>query len=146
MRKQYKIELKRSEQSELEALLHKGKSSARKLNRCRLLLLSHEGKTDAQISKTLGIAPATVFNIRYRYCQEGLKEALGEKPRSGAPRKFTGREEAKVTAIACSKPPEGRSRWTLRLLADRIVELKVTDSIGYVSVRRILKKTNSSLI
>lgn len=145
MEKKYIVKLKMKEQKQLKEFVSKGKASARKLNRCRLLLLSHEGKTDQEICNILGIGLATAANIRRRYFQEGLSVALNEKPRSGAPKKFEGKTTAKITAIACSKPPEGRSRWSLRLLADRIVELEITDSIDYTSVDRILKKTNLSL-
>ena len=143
--KKYIVKLKVKEQNQLNQYLSKGKASARRLNRCRLLLLAHKGETDQQISGSLNLSLATVANIRRRYAQEGLQTAINEKPRSGAPKKFDGKATAKITAVACSKPPEGRSRWTLRLLADRVVELKIIDSIDYTSVDRILKKTSLSL-
>lgn len=145
MKKIYVVNLIAKEQKQLKQFLSKGKTSARKLNRCRLLLLAHESKTDQEICDALGISFATVANIRRRYHQEGLQSAINEKPRPGAPKKFEGKVQAKITAVACSAPPEGRSRWTLRLLADQIVELKIIDSIDYTSVDRILKKTNLSL-
>ena len=145
MKKKYIVKLKAKEKRHLQQLLKKGKSSARKLNRCRILLLAHQGKTDELICNILSLCPMTPSNIRRRYYQEGCESSLAEKPRSGAPKKFEGKIKAKITALACSKPPEGRSRWTLRLLADRIIELQLSDSITHMSVDRILKKTNLSL-
>jgi len=100
------------------------------------------GKKDEEISDALNVCMATIFNIRRRYSQEGLERAIGEGARSGQPPKFKGRAAAKITAITCSKPPEGQARWSLRLLADRVVELKIVDSISHQSVSNILKKTN----
>lgn len=142
MKKKYIVKLKAKERKELQQLLSKGKTSARKLNRARILLMAHEGQTDQQICESLKIAPATSANIRRRFHQEGFEAALKEKPRSGAPQKFAGKTKAKITALACSKPPEGQSRWTLRLLADRLVELDIVDEISFKSVGNILKKTN----
>ena len=107
--------------------------------------MADKGKTDQEISDALGACLATIFNIRRRYHKKGLERAIGEEPRSGQPQKFKGKTMAKITAIACSKAPEGHARWSLRLLADHIVELDVVESISHVSVYNILKKTNSSL-
>ena len=106
------------------------------------MLLADEvrGKTDEEISDALDVCLATIFNIRRRYCKEGLERAIGEAARSGQPPKFKGKIMAKITAIACSAPPEGHARWSLRLLADHVVELDVVESISYQSVRNILKK------
>ena len=145
MKKKYNVKLKAKDQNQLKQHLSKGQDSARKLNRCRLLLLAHEGKTDEQICDAIGISMATAANVRRRFCQEGFDSALNEKPRCGAPKKFEGKTRAKITAVACSKPPKGRSRWTLRLLADRLVELDIVDDISFKSVGNILKKTNSNL-
>jgi transposase len=145
MKKKYTVQLKKKERNQLKQLLKKGKASARKLNRCHTLLQANEGKTDEQICDSLDMGLATIANIRRRYHQEGLKAAINEKPRSGAPKKFSGKEKAKITAIACSAPPEGRSRWTLRLLADHVVALDIVDEISFKNVSNILKKTNLSL-
>jgi len=102
------------------------------------------GKTDAQIARTLGLALGTVATVRRRYCQEGIEAALQERPRSGQPKKMGDREEAMLTTIACSTAPEGHSRWTLRLLADRMVELGQVEALSHETVRRTLKKTRSS--
>jgi len=145
MKRKNAVRLKVKEKELLRQLLSRGKERARKLTRCRILLLADEGKKDARIIESLRVARNTVRQVRQRYVREGLKAAINEHPRSGAPNKFSGRQKAKITAIACSEPPEGRSRWTLRLIADKIVELEFADSISYKTVERILKKTNLSL-
>jgi len=109
-----------------------------------MLLMADEGHSDDYIAEALQVAKSTVARIRGRYCQEGLQSALMEKPRSGAPPKIDGRGKAQVVTIACSKPPKGRSRWTLRLLADKAVELNVVDSISHTTIHRILKKIRPS--
>ncbi len=145
MQKTYTVKLKPQEQECLKKLISCGTDKARKLTRCHILLMANEQKTDAQITESLHVAMNTVFRIRQRYAAEGLESALNEQPRSGQPPKFSGKQQAKITAIACSKAPEGRSRWTLRLLADKVVELDIVDRISYKSVENILKKTNLSL-
>lgn len=142
--KQFRVQLNEQERLRLQKIVRSGKDKARKITRCRILLLADEanGKKDEEISDALNVCLATIFNIRRRYSQEGLERAIGEGARSGQPPKFKGRAAAKITAIACSKPPEGQARWSLRLLADRAVELKIVDSISHQSVRNILKKTN----
>lgn len=145
MRIKNQVKLKLKERKKLKQLISKGTEKARKITRCRILLLSHEGKTDTHIIEALKVARNTIRQVRSRYVQEGLEAAINEQPRPGAPKKFTGRQKAKITAIACSKPPEGRSRWTLRLLADKVVELEIVDNISHKTVQRTLKKTNLSL-
>jgi len=142
--KQFLVQLSDHQRVKLQGIIRSGKHKARKITRCRILLLADgpNGKTDEEISDALGVCLATIFNIRRRYSQEGLERAIGEGTRSGQPPKFKGRASAKITAIACSTPPDGQARWTLRLLADRIVELKIVDSISHQSVSNILKKTN----
>jgi len=140
----HQVRLKEEERNELYRYLHQGIAPARSLNRARMLLMADEGYPDDHISKSLQVAKSTVARIRGRYCQEGLQSALKEKSRSGTPPKIDGRAKAEVVTIACSKPPEGRSRWTLRLLADRAVELNVVDSISHTTIHRILKKMRSS--
>lgn len=138
------VKLAEEERKELYRYLHQGIASARSLNRARMLLMADEGYSDDYISKTLQVAKSTVARRRGIYCQEGLESALKEKPRSGAPPKIDGRAKAEVVTIACSKPPDGRSRWTLRLMADRAVELNVVDSISHTTIHRILKKMKRS--
>lgn len=146
MKKTHVVKLKAKEQKYLKELIGHGTEKARKLTRCRILLLADEQKTDTEITKALNVVLATVFNIRRKYAKEGLESAINERPRSGQPLKFNGKQLAKITAIACSTPPEGRSRWTLRLLADKAVELDIVDNISYTNIRNILKKMNLSLI
>lgn len=144
MKMKDRVKLKPKERKLLKQLISKGSEKARKITRCRILLLANEGKTDTQIIEALKVARNTIRTVRFRYVREGLESAINEQPRPGAPKKFTGRQKAKITAIACSEPPEGRNRWTLRLLADKVVELKMVDSISHQTVKRILKKTNLS--
>ena|SRR4030067_2211511 len=142
--KQFNVQLSEQQRVRLQGIIRSGKHKARKITRCRILLLANgpNGKTDEEIADALGICLATIFNIRRRYCQEGLERAIGEGPRSGQPPKFKGRAAAKITAIACSTPPDGQAKWSLRLLADRIVELKIVESISHQSVSNVLKKTS----
>ena len=138
------MSLKEEDRDELNLYLRRGKSSARSLTRARILLLADEGRLDEEIVEVLKVSRTTVNRIRKRYCEGGLEFALHEKTRSGAPPKIDGRVEAKLTLLACSEPPEGRSKWTLRLLADKLVELEAVDSISHMSVHRMLKKTRSN--
>jgi len=144
--KQFLVQLSAQERQRLQGIIRSGKHKARKITRCRILLLADgpNGKTDQEIADALNVCLATIFGIRRRYSQEGLDSAIGERPRSGQPPKFKGKAAAKITAIACSTPPSGQAKWTLRLLADRAVELKIVDSISHQSVNNILKKTNSN--
>jgi len=144
MRKvKHPVKLGAKERKRLQQLVSKGTEKARKITRCRILLLADEGKSDTQVMEFLNVARNTVRNIRFRYAKEGLDAAINEQQRPGAPPKISGRQKAKITALACSEPPEGRSRWTLRLISDRAVELEMVDAISHQTVKRILKKTNS---
>ena len=145
--KSHRVSLSEHERQYLQKVVKSGKDKARKITRGRILLSADgsKGKTDQEISDALNVCLTTIFNIRRRYCQGGLERAINESARSGQPPKFKGKSMAKITVIACSKPPEGRARWSLRLLADRAVELDIVDSISYQSIRNILKKTNLSL-
>jgi len=145
MKVKNRVKLRPKEQALLKQIISKGSEKARKITRCRILLLANEGKTDTQIIEALKVARNTIRTVRFRYVREGLESAINEHPRPGAPKRFSGRLKAKITAIACSEPPEGRSRWTLRLIADKVVELEMVDSISHQTVKRILKKTNLSL-
>lgn len=135
------IKLKTKERKYLKDLVSKGKEKARKLTRCRILLLSDEKNGDSAIMKALQIARNTVREVRQRYVVEDLEAAINERPRPGSPSIFSGKQKAKITALACSNAPEGRNRWSLRLLADKAVELKMVDNISHMDVGRILKKT-----
>ena len=145
-RKKSRVRLSKQERKYLQAIVQSGVDKARKITRCRVLLLADgaKGKTDEQISDSLDVCLTTVFNIRRRYCRDGLEAAINERPRSGQPPKFNGKPAARITAIACSTPPDGRARWSLRLLADRVITLDIVDSISHQSVSNILKKTNLS--
>ncbi len=145
-KKSHCVKLSEHERQYLQKIVESGNDKARKITRCRILLLADEvkGKTDKEISDALNVCLATIFNIRRRYHKGGLDRAIEESARSGQPPKFTGKSMAKITAIACSAPPEGRARWSLRLLADHVIELGIVETISHVSVHNILKKTNSS--
>ena len=141
------ITLAKAERKTLEKFVTHEKKSARAITRARILLLSDEGRTERELTEILSVSRGTVSNVRKKYRQKGqahILDLLRDEPRSGRPVKFDSRVAATVTMLACSSPPQGRGRWTLRLLADRVVELAATDSISYEGVRRLLKKTASS--
>jgi transposase len=140
----YIVALEPAERAHLESLLQRGKHASRQLNRARILLKAAEGRNDEAIVHALQVGVATVGRIRKRFVEEGLEAALKEKPRPGQRRKLTGKQEARLIAEACSPAPQGRVRWTLRLLAERVVALELTDSISHEAIRQVLKKTNSS--
>ena len=142
----YNVKLSREERNELNRLTLQGRIKVRKLNRVKTLLLADENhvngrKTDREIADKLDIGSATVERVRQRYVEEGLQVALNEKPRAGRPLEISGEARAQVTALACSTTPEGFARWSLRLLADKAVELAIIDRISYKTVGEILKKT-----
>ena len=143
-KKQHTVSLTEEENSYLFSYITTGVRSVRSIKRAQILLLANRHKSDPQIAEQLGLCKATVYNIRRRDCKEGLQAALAEKPRPGAPKKFDGRGEARFTAIACSDPPMGHQRWTLRLLTDKLVELELVESISPATVRSWLKKTFSN--
>jgi putative transposase len=144
-KKLYSVSLKEEDREELSQYLRRGKASARSLTRARILLLADEGRNDKEIAETLRVSKSTANRIRKRYCEGGLDFALHEKARSGAPPKIDGKIEVQLTLLACSEPPDGRSKWTLRLLADKLVEMEVVDSISHMSVQRLLKKMKLNL-
>jgi transposase len=141
MHKRYTVDLTADERAGLLALLHKGTAPARRLTRARILLLADEGGTDRKIAAALHAHPATVERTRRRCVEGGVERALSDKPRLGGRPKLDGKQEAFLVALACSAPPEGRSHWTMQLLADRLVELELVDAISDETVRRTLKKT-----
>ena len=142
--KAYVVTLTEKERLSLLDLLKKGEVKARMVTRTRLLLLSAEGATDQSIADVLKVNPQTVRNIRKRFVEEGLEAAVQERPRPGAQPKLDGKPEAYLIALACSAPPEGREHWTMHLLADRLVELEVAESISDEPVRRVVNQTNAS--
>lgn len=142
MKKIHKVNLSSEERSELIELTMSGKAKVRQLKRAQILLHAHKGKIDKEIAEAVGTSLATVQRIRQKYATESLKSALTEKPRSGRPIGIDGKTRAKVTALACTEAPEGRSDWTLRLIAEKVVELEYIDAISYQTVRNILKKTS----
>ena len=121
-----------------------GRLTLRERNRVQVLLRSDGGDPDDDIADALGLCVATVVSIRKRFAAEGLEAALGERPRSGAPATFDGKVEAAVVALACSPTPSGRAEWTAKLIAGRLVELHVVESISERTVGRVLKKAGSN--
>jgi transposase len=144
-KKKYIVDLTPDERQQLEKLISSGTERARKLARARILLKADEGWTDEAISEALGVGTATVERVRKRFVEWGGIVAIERrKPRRRYERKLDGDAEARLIALACSAPPEGRERWTLRLLAEKLVTLEEVDieSISYETVRSVLKKTN----
>ena len=138
----YVVNLSTDERASLKQLVRQGHASARRLARARVLLKADEGLSDAAVAAALDIGIATVHRIRQRCVEEGLEAALAERPRKGASPLLSGKAQAHLIAEACSTPPDNRLRWTLRLLADRVVELKLAEHCSYETVRRVLKKTS----
>ena len=146
----YVVRLSAEERLTLQVMIDKGRGSADKLLRARIFLKADvsdagPGWTDLEIADAFAVGASTVHRLRQRLVEEGLAAALLRKPQSTRrPTKLDGAQEAKLIAIACSAAPGGRARWTLQLLADKLVELKVVESISDETVRQRLKKTNSS--
>jgi putative transposase len=138
------IKLSNDERSSLTTLLRRGTTAARVQTRARVLDLLHRGRHPSEIATTLRLSMPTIFNIKRRYLADSLDAALYDRPRSGKPRKIDGAQRAKITALACSKAPDGHARWTLRLLADKAVELGFCQSISHATVKEVLKKTGSN--
>jgi transposase len=144
------VTLNEEEREHLDAVVRAKVSSAERRLRAQILLKADETPgapawTDERIAEAFGCASFTVHRIRRRCVEEGALVAIERKPQERRFRKVDGKVEAHLVAQACGKPPEGRAKWTLQLLADRLVELRVVDSISYETVRRTLKKTNSNL-
>jgi len=142
-KKTYLVTLDDDEREQLEHLLHSGTHATRKVTRARILLKAVEGWQDNAITAALAVGRATVERLRQRFVEEGLG-ALEERPRPGPQPKLDAKAEARLIAEACSAAPEGRQRWTLHLLADRVVALGLAPSYSSESVRRVLKKRSSS--
>jgi transposase len=141
MRKASIVRLTPEQRAELTDRLEREALNGRRRRHYQILLLADAGRTDEQIALTTGASRSTVERTRRRFAREGLEAALTDKPRSGAPAKLDGKQEAMIVALACSDAPEGQARWTAKLLASRAVELEVVESISESSVRRLLKKT-----
>jgi len=150
--KTHVIQLTAEERAELEQWIHCGRRSARSQTHARILLKADTGPhgpgwSDSQICEAFEVSPSSVYRVRKRFVQEGLPAALNQRTSSRPRRRLLdGEQEARLVALACSSPPEGHSRWTLHLLADRMVTLEYIESISYETVRRTLKKTSSSPI
>ena len=150
MRKKYVVTLSPEERESLHRLIAAGTAPARTLAHARILLKADRGPggpgwTDAEIVEALETSQPTVSRLRKQYAEQGLEAALNRRAsRREYRRKLDGAQEARLVALACSAPPAGQARWSLRLLADRLVELEVVDEVSYQTVRRVLKKTNSS--
>ena len=152
--KKYRVRLTTHEQQELKALVSRGRTAAYKQTHARILLMSDEsrhdgghdwGMRDADISSALGIGVSTVERVRRRCVEEGIESALERKKQLRRRQKrLDGEGEARLIAIACGEPPQGRAKWTLKLLADRLVECEIVETISTETVRGVLKKTNSS--
>ena len=158
MRKVYRVELSQEDREQLKDLVRRGKlekgkrPSALKLTRARILLKADQAEgspayTDAAIAEALDVSPKTVFNIRQKWVELGLEQTLERRAQKTPSRqpKLDGKAEAKLIACSCGPAPEGRSKWTLQLLSDKVVELGLADSICRETVRQTLKKTSSSL-
>jgi len=152
MKPRYRVTLTEQEREELEALTKTAKTNAKQFLHARALLLCDAGPQGpswsvADTSEAMGVTPRTIEHLKKRFVEEGLTAALERKQRETPPREviFDGAFEARLVALACSKTPEGRQRWTVRLLAEKAVELSLAPSVSHMTVQRILKKTNLSL-
>jgi transposase len=149
--KKYKVTLTTDERKSLQELIAAGKAAAKKLTHARILLKADAAPggpawADARIAAALEVNVTTVERLRQRFVEQGLDAALSRKQQDRPSRERTldGKAEARLIALACSEPPQGRVRWTLRLLADKLVELEIVDTVSTETIRRTLKKTNSS--
>jgi transposase len=149
--KKYKVILTKAERKEVESITKRGKHSASIVKRAHILLSLDEGhgpvKEQAEIAAVLNTTTSTIYAVSKQFVQEGLQKTLSRKRRETPPRQAiaTGEVEAKIIALACGKPPEGRSRWTLRLLEEKVLELRIVDAISDNTIGRLLKKRRLSL-
>lgn len=150
MKKKYRVILTEARRAELKQLIAAGTAPARKLTHARILLKADQsaegpGWADERIAEAVETSQPTISRVRRQYVEEGLEAALDRRaPRREYRRKLDGEQEARLVALACSAPPEGYARWSLRLLADKVVELEIAPEVSYQTVGRILKRTNSS--
>lgn len=146
----YQVKLTPAERAHLRDLIAAGQAPARKLLHARILLKADQrpegpGWVDQRIAEAVEVSQPTIARVRRQYVEKGLEAALNRcPPQREYYRKLTGEQEARLITMACSQPPTGQARWSLRLLADRLVELEVVETVSYQTVRRVLKKTNSS--
>ncbi len=139
------IKLSPSEIEFLRAFKSSGKRSQREYDRANILLLLDKGKLDSEIVDFMEVERTTIWRTRKRYIEEGLEKSLQEKQRSGQPKKYGAKQEAEIIALTCSDPPQGRARWSLELLTEKLSHQKGLKSINRETIRLILKKTNVSL-
>ena len=144
MRKAAFVHLTEEQRIDLARRLERDALTGRQRRRLQILLLAAQDRTDQQIVRATGASASTVERVRTRFAREGLEPAVAEKPRSGAPPKLDGKQQALIVALACSAAPEGHARWSARLLANRVVEMEIVESLSESSVRRLLKKMRSS--
>ena len=142
-KKKYLVKLSEAEREQWEQVLRSGKHARRKITRARILLKVDDGCTDDETAAALDVGRVTVERVRQRFVERGL-DALNERPRPGHSPKLDAKAEARLSAAAGSTAPEGRGRWTLQLLADRVVQLGLAESYAHESVRSVLKKTHAS--
>jgi len=142
MNVRYRVELSQAERDELTAMLSGGKHAARKLKRAQILLAADAGSGDEEIARAVSVGGSTVYRTKRRFVEGNLEQALSEEARPGAERKLTGKEEALLVATACAKPPAGRARWTLELLAGEMVKLTDHESLSHETVRRRLAENH----
>lgn len=144
MPKRYVVKLSEEERAQLRALTSKGKTGARRIKRALILLRADEGARNLDIVAGVGVGVSTVERTRRRFVEEGMEAALSEKPRPRKQSRLDGRGEAMLLALACSDAPEGRAKWSMQMLADKLVELGAVKSISDETVRRSLKKARRS--
>ena len=148
MKKKYPVILTQTERDNLRSLIAAGTAPARKITHARILLKADQspegpGWVDEEVAEAVEVSQPTISRVRKQYFEEGLEAAINRRPPNREyHRKLDGKQEARLVALACSEPPEGQARWSLRLLADKMVELEVVDDLSYQTVRRTLKKTN----
>ncbi len=147
MSKKYIVTLSDDEQSAVKRLMHKGRVAARRLTRAHILQMAHDQYTDEEIAKALKTSVATIERVREQFVVGGLDFALQEEPRSGAPHKLNGKQEAFLIALACTTPPAGHMCWTMQLLAEKFIESKVPETeVSDETVRRALKKRSQTVV
>jgi len=143
--KSLEIQLEEGEVRFLNEFVKKGFRKVKEVYRANALLLANKGEKNERIAEILSIHRDTVYRIKKRYIEEGLEAALKEKPRSGQPPKYKEKEKAEIIALACSSPPKGRKRWTIRLLMEEAHNIEGLETVNYESVRLILKKAKLNL-
>jgi len=149
MEKRWVVELSQEEREQLEQLINKGNVAGYKIKHAQMLLKADEGEQgtswpDTRIAEAYNVSESTVRNLRKRLVEKGFEAALEREKQTTYRTKLDGEAEAKLITIACSQPPEGYSRWSVRLLADRLVELEIVDAVSHMTVQRVMKKTNSN--